>query len=101
MLLGAPACARAQGVGTTEKSVPVSDDAIRYFFLMDQLESRFTRQGADSVQFNGSGWIGGDYNRIWLKPEGSKVYGGPWEDVDVQLLYGRLIAPFWDLQIGT
>jgi copper resistance protein B len=68
---------------------------------MDQLESRFTRKGADALQFNGSGWVGGDYNRIWIKPEGTKIYDGPWEDVDVQLLYGRLIAPFWDLQAGV
>ena len=99
--LGTPAETAAQTTGTVEKSAPVSDNPIRYFFLMDQLESRFTHDRADSVQFNGSGWIGGDYNRIWLKPEATKVYGGPWEDVDVQLLYGRLVAPFWDLQVGA
>ena len=80
---------------------PTTDNQIHGFFLMDQLESRFTRNGADALQFNGSGWIGGDYNRIWIKPEGTKIYDGPWEDVDVQLLYGRLIAPFWDLQAGV
>lgn len=97
----APLPARAQARATTAEESPVADTAIHGFFLIDQLESRFTKRGADAVFFNALGWIGGDYNRIWLKPEGSKVYGGPWEDVDVQLLYGRLIAPFWDLQGGV
>ena len=97
----APLSSAAQEPRSTTAGAPTTDNPIRYFFLMDQLESRFTRKGADAVQFNGYGWVGGDYNRVWLKPEGTKVYGGPWEDVDVQLLYGRLIAPFWDLQAGV
>jgi copper resistance protein B len=91
----------AQDKSSTTGGAPTTDNQIHSFFLMDQLESRFTRTGPDSVQFNGFGWVGGDYNRIWIKPEGTKVYDGPWEDVDVQLLYGRLIAPFWDLQAGV
>lgn len=92
--------ASAQRPSTTEGG-ETSDDQLRWFFLMDQLESRFTRHGADALAFNGYGWLGGDYNRIWLKPEGTKRYDGPLEDTDVQLLYGRLIAPFWDLQGGV
>ena len=92
--------AAAQRPATTER-VETSDDQVRWFFLMDQLESRFTRHGPDALSFNGYGWLGGDYNRIWLKPEGTKRYDGPMEDTDVQLLYGRLIAPFWDLQGGV
>ena len=100
LLIGPLTCA-AQDKRPTTEATPTTDDRIHGFFLMDQLESRFTRKGADALQFNGAGWVGGDYNRVWIKPEGSKVYDGPWEDVDVQLLYGRLIAPFWDLQTGV
>lgn len=96
-----PVGAAAQEERSTIAAAPTTDDRIHGFFLMDQLESRFTRKGADALQFNGSGWLGGDYNRVWLKPEGTKLYDGSWEDVDVQLLYGRLIAPFWDLQTGV
>ena len=97
-LLPPPAAAQRP---TTTEGGETSDDRIRGFFLMDQLESRFTRHGADALSFNGYGWLGGDYNRIWLKPEGTKRYDGLLEDTDVQLLYGRLIAPFWDLQGGV
>ena len=96
-----PSPSAGQEPRSTTTGAPTTDNPIRSFVLMDQLESRFTRKGADGVQFNGYGWVGGDYHRVWLKPEGTKVYGGPWEDVDVQLLYGRLIAPFWDLQAGV
>lgn len=101
LLLTWSVAAAAQEGRSPTPAAPTTDDQIHGFFLMDQLESRFTRRGPDALQFNGFGWLGGDYNRIWLKPEGTKVYDGPWEDVDVQLLYGRLIAPFWDLQAGS
>lgn len=101
LLLTGPVATAAQEKSSTTAAAPTTDDQIRGFFLMDQLESRFTRKGADALQFNGYGWVGGDYNRVWIKPEGTKIYDGAWEDVDVQLLYGRLIAPFWDLQAGV
>ena len=101
LLLTGPVATAAEDKSSTAADAPTTDDRIHGFFLMDQLESRFTRKGADALQVNGYGWVGGDYNRIWIKPEGTKVYDGSWEAVDVQLLYGRLIAPFWDLQAGV
>ena len=83
---------------------PVEDSPIRGYFLVDQLEhasSRYTtRKGVDAVRFNTAGWVGGDYNRIWIYTEGTKPYNRKLEDIDLQLLYGRLIAPFWDIQVG-
>ena len=101
LALTGPMPADAKEASSPAASATTTDDKIHGFFLMDQLESRFALTGSDSLQFNGFGWLGGDYNRIWIKPEGTKVYDGPWEDVDFQLLYGRLIAPFWDLQAGV
>lgn len=81
-------------------SAQVGDSAIRSFFLVDQLEHS-VNNGPDRLRFNGLGWVGGDYNRLWLNTEGTKIYSGTLEDFDVQVLYGRLIAPFWDLQGGV
>ena len=48
-----------------------------------------------------TGWYGGDYNRLWLKTEGEwRTSGERGGEGEVQALYGRLIAPFWDFQIG-
>lgn len=85
---------------------PIEDSAIRGYLLIDQLEHTTTRYtggkgSEDALRFNTAGWVGGDYNRLWVYTEGTKPYNGKLEDVDIQLLYGRLIAPFWDLQAGV
>lgn len=101
--LCALACAMLPLFAHAEKVSPVEDRPIRSYFLMDQLEHTTTRYtgGEDGLRFNTVGWIGGDYNRLWIYTEGTKPYESKLEDVDVQLLYGRLIAPFWDLQAGV
>lgn len=45
------------------------------------------------------GWHGKDLNRIWLKTEGQTSDAS--SQGKLQLLYGRAISPFFDLQIGT
>jgi copper resistance protein B len=48
------------------------------------------------------GWYGGDYNRLWVKTEGRQALSqGSRGEGDLQLLYGRLVAPFWDFQVGA
>ena len=79
---------------------PVMDNKIYSMFLADQLEHGFDHP-SDSIRFNGQSWIGGDYNRIWINTEGTRRYNGDLEDTDVQVLYGRLVAPFWDVQGGV
>ncbi len=50
--------------------------------------------------FDLSGWIGGDYNRLWLKSE-KKNYGNYEQKFEAQAFYSRNIAQFWDAQIGV
>lgn len=45
------------------------------------------------------GWIGGDYNKLWLKSEGERS-DGETEQAEFWALYSRNIATFWDLQAG-
>lgn len=52
---------------------PVHDNPIRNFILVDQLEYSFTEKGANTLQFNALGWIGGDYNRLWINAEGTRA----------------------------
>ena len=47
------------------------------------------------------GWWGGDYNRLWFKSEGATDTTNVAGEGDVQLLYGRLVSPFWDVQLGA
>ena len=81
---------------------PVEDSMLHSFLLLDLLEYRFNSSGPDTLVWDFSGWFGGDYNRLWLKTEGrEKLSDGNRGEGDLQLLYGRLIAPFWDFQIGV
>ena len=46
-------------------------------------------------------WAGGDITRCWIKAEGFKAKEGTRDELEVQGLYGRLIAPFWEFQLGA
>ncbi|MGE3537333.1 MAG: copper resistance protein B [Candidatus Tectimicrobiota bacterium] len=78
---------------------PVADSALYNFLRFDLLEYQRDTDGLDALRWDLLGWFGGDYHRFWLKSEGRFA---PREDteVEVQVLYGRLIAPFFDLQAG-
>jgi copper resistance protein B len=78
---------------------PVADSALYSFLRFDLLDYQRDTDGLDALRWDLLGWFGGDYHRLWMKGEGRFA---PREDseVEVQVLYGRLIAPFFDLQAG-
>jgi len=45
------------------------------------------------------GWIGGDYNKLWLKSEG-ELLDGKSEQAEFWAMYSRNISTFWDAQVG-
>lgn len=59
--------------------------------------SRF--DGADVVNWDAQGWIGGDTHKFWWRSEG-ETDGPRFEQVEFQALYSRNIATFFDLQGG-
>ncbi len=68
---------------------------------IDQLEWR-AQEGADLFRWDVQGWWGGDQNKLWLKSEGESTLSGRLQgDAEIQLLYSRMIAPFWDAQVGV
>jgi copper resistance protein B len=80
---------------------PVADNANYSYVLFDLLEFQRIR-GINALRWDALGWYGGDKRRLWIKSEGeqytSSRTGG---EADVQALYGKLIAPFFDLQAGV
>lgn len=72
-----------------------------YRFVIDQLEigQRDGRDGYawEDVQF----WYGGDLNKLWIKSQGEGTFGEGVESVEVQALFSRAIAPFFDVQAGV
>lgn len=81
---------------------PVEASMFHYFPLFDLLEYRYNSSGPDMIVWDFVGWFGGDYNRLWVKTGGRQTLSeGSRGEGDLQLLYGRLISPFWDFQIGA
>lgn len=58
------------------------------------------RNGRDAFEWDGKSWYGGDVNRLWVKTEGDGEIGRKIEKAEVQLLYGRAIGPYFDIQAG-
>jgi copper resistance protein B len=77
----------------------VHDMAINYFVLFDQLEWQ-TGGGSDAFSWDTKGWVGQDLNRFWFGTEGDRADGRT-EEAQVNLLYGRAIARWWDLTAGV
>ncbi|PQZ82777.1 copper resistance protein CopB [Brevundimonas sp. MYb46] len=68
--------------------------------LIDAIEAGFS-DGEEGYSWNAQGWTGGDINRFWWKTEGEGAFDGKLHDAEVQALYSRAVAPFWDVQAGV
>jgi copper resistance protein B len=69
------------------------------WFQADRLELR-VHQGKDGYLWDLQGYVGGPTSKLWLKSEGEGAVGEPTEQAEVQALWSRAVAPFWDLQLG-
>ncbi len=74
------------------------DDPVLTMVKIDQLEVRST-DGPDPIVLEGEMWIGKDLNKFWLKAEVERV-DNETEEAELQALYSRAVAPYWDLQVG-
>lgn len=75
-------------------------DEIYSLMLVDRLEYQ-TNEGDDTLLWDAQGWLGGDYNKLWVKTQGEKVFDGDLEEAELQVLYSRAITAFWDIQVGV
>jgi copper resistance protein B len=74
---------------------PVMDSGVFAHVLLDQLEGRFS--GADpEFRWHGQGWIGTDYDKLWIKSE-SIFSNGTLTDGQQQFLCDRAVTPYFDL----
>lgn len=81
----------------------IPDDRFYAFLLGEQLEYRAEDvDGAGELGLEWQAWAGGDFDKLWLKTDAEAVFVSE-TDVEAEndLLYSRLIAPFWNLQIGA
>lgn len=76
----------------------MSDDPLLTMLVVEQLEIRDT-DGKNPLVWEVEGWIGKDLDKLWIKTEGEYVDDRT-EEMELQMLYSRAVAPFWDLQLG-
>jgi len=77
----------------------VMDNKVYSLVLFDLLEYQHT--GAENpVTWDMLWWIGGDFTRLWIKSEGAHSTTVGSGDIEVQALFSRLFAPFWEWQAG-
>ena len=77
---------------------PVMDRPILAHVILDQLEGRWNGTNTE-FRWDGQGWVGTDYDKLWIKSEGT-LSNGALEDGQDQFLYSRAITTYFDLQGG-
>jgi len=77
----------------------MEDDPVITKVMIDQFETRVT-DGDDPLVLEGQAWIGKDLNKFVIKADAEQVNGST-EELELQALYSRAIAPFWDFQVGV
>jgi copper resistance protein B len=78
---------------------PVVDTDILAHAIFSQLEGRFNGTNTE-FRWEGQGWVGTDYDKLWIKSEGTLQGNGALDDGQQQFLYSRAITTFFDLQGG-
>jgi copper resistance protein B len=79
---------------------PVEDNRVLTYITSDELEGR-TIAPNSSFRWDGQGWIGTDFNKLWIKSEGT-LTNGVLSDGDHEILYDRPIPHlrYFDWQAG-
>jgi copper resistance protein B len=78
---------------------PVMDRPILAHLIFNQLEGRFNGSNPE-FRWDGQGWVGTDYDKLWIKSEGTLQSNGALGDGQQQLLYDRAITTYFDVQGG-
>ena len=77
----------------------MGDAQINYLVLFDKLEWQHAG-GGNALNWEGTAWVGGDIDRLWIRSEGKRTEHGL-EDAEVQALWGHAISPWWDVVGGV
>ena len=77
----------------------VMDNMVFVHGILDQFEGR-TDGRTPELRWSGEGWLGTDYDKLWVKTEGFRRRDGSVDDGRHEFLYSRAISTFFDLQGG-
>ncbi len=77
----------------------MEDDPLLLTVILDQLEMRDVG-GDNTLSWDGQGWLGRDLRKIWFKTDGERTAGST-DEAELQFLYSKAIARYWDFQVGV
>lgn len=89
------------GPGATNFGMaPIHDNKFYAFVSADRLEYRWF-DGGEAFLWDVKAWAGRDYNKLYVETEGEwSEQESTVEAAQIELLYGRAFAPFWNLRAG-
>ena len=77
----------------------MEDDPLLLTVILDQLETR-NAAGDNTLSWDGEGWLGKDLHKIWFKSDGERTAGDT-DEAELQFLYSKAMARYWDFQVGV
>jgi copper resistance protein B len=76
----------------------MNDAGLQHLIWLENIE------GVHGIKNGGAwdaqAWLGGDFDKLWIKSEGSTL-AGKTQDSKVEALWAHAILPFWDTQLGV
>lgn len=76
----------------------MDDASIKHRVWIENLEGAFGSK--NGLGWDGQAWLGGDFDKLWLKTEGSRLDSRT-HGAKVEALWAHAILPFWDSQLGV
>ena len=75
------------------------ENSVFGMLLFERLEAWDASPGT-GLAWDVQAWLGTDINRVWIRSEGEQA-AGELESAGLELLYGRSVAPWWDVVAGV
>jgi copper resistance protein B len=98
MLLGVALVRTAVGASAMTDAMDMNDDSSTGMLWLDQLEWR-TLAPSKSTAWQGEGWFGTDYNKLWARSEGD-AFSAVTADARAELFWDHALARWWNLELG-
>lgn len=91
----------ADVMAQSRKELAYEVGGMGYSLVMLDLAEVGFHKGRESYRFEGEAFTGGNINRFGLKFEGEGAFGETIDDLELQAIYSRAVAPYWNLQLGA
>jgi len=79
---------------------PIDDRRIEFHVLLEQAEVRSTGS-SNNARYEGLAWAGTDYDKLYVKFEGTRRNNGKFGDGINEVLYARAVSTYFDVQTGV